>query len=100
MLTKRQREILQWMFDHKDSEQGELVLSGGEAYWGDDGLQKTSPALVWSLVRLVAVKAENIGQDLAATYQVFIINESGERMLKNLPPYRDGSGRYHESLNF
>ncbi len=77
MLTKRQREILTLMADRPDDDDGELVLEGREAWLG---LERTSPAMVWSLVRLMAVSNED-GDGRLDGLTRWRINETGRRLL-------------------
>lgn len=77
MLTKRQREILTRMADHPDDDEGELVLEGRDAYLD---LERTSPAMVWSLVRLMAISNRSTDGRLDGLTR-WRINETGRRLI-------------------
>lgn len=77
MLTKRQREILTKMADHPNDDAGELVLEGREA-WLD--LERTSPAMVWSLVRLMAISNQD-GDGRLEGLTRWRINETGRQLI-------------------
>ncbi len=56
LLTKRQREILGKMRDHRHQDDGELVMEGREVWLG---LERSSPQLVLNLLRLCALRLES-----------------------------------------
>lgn len=73
-LTKRQREILQWLADHEDDEDGELVKEGREVWYG---LEQTSPALVLRLIHMMAISGDTLG----GAVERWRINGTGKRIL-------------------
>lgn len=77
-LTRRQREILQWLADHEDDEDGELVQEGREVWYG---LERTSPGLVLSLVRMMAISADGLGGGIGSRVERWRINGTGKRIL-------------------
>jgi hypothetical protein len=87
-LTRRQREVLTKLRDEPDCD---LAVSGLECWVGNE---KTSLALAYALLRLMLLSPVDMGGS-AAYYE---INESGRRALDGLPPYRDASGQYHDSV--
>lgn len=77
MLTRRQRAILAQMADHPDDDLGELVLEGRHAYLD---LERTSPAMVWSLVRLMAISNQD-GDGRLSGLTRWRINETGRKLI-------------------
>jgi hypothetical protein len=77
MLTKRQREILTQMADHPHDDEGELVLEGRDAWlnW-----ERTSPGMIWSLVRLMAISNQD-GDGRLDGLTRWRINETGRQLL-------------------
>lgn len=78
-ITKRQREILQWLADHEDDENGELVQEGREVWYG---LERTSPSLVLRLMHMMAISADGLGGGLGSRVERWRINGTGKRILK------------------
>lgn len=74
LLTKRQRAILETMKAHQHEEDGELVMDGGEVWIG---LERTSVAMLYSLLRLCAINQESVG----GGSEVYVINGTGLKLL-------------------
>lgn len=70
-MTKRQREVLQFLADNPDED---LVMDGGHVFYG---LNKTNVKLVYNLLRMVA-----ISQDSYSDIR-FYINETGHKLLRS-----------------
>ena len=79
-MTERQREILERMAAHPDDDEGELVMEGREA-WLD--LERTSPALVFSLLRLMVISAVHADGKVGGVER-YRINETGRNLLAAL----------------
>jgi hypothetical protein len=75
-LTKRQREILQWLVDHEDDADGdgELVQEGKRVWYG---LETTSPGLVVKLTTMMAISCDHVG----ALVERWRINSTGKAIL-------------------
>ena len=91
-LTKKALQVLKWLADHKDGDDGELVCDRLECWYG---LNRTNRATVHRLLECAFISKDVLGGSGAEHYT---INGSGERFLKGLPPYRDSEGKYHETL--
>lgn len=76
-MTKRQREILEQVAAHPDDDAGELVMEGREV-WLD--LEKTSVAMVFSLIRLMAISNQHPDGRVGGVER-YRINETGRRLL-------------------
>jgi len=79
LLTKREREVLTIMADHRDDEAGEIVYERGTAYLGDT---RIAARTVFALIRLYAISANNPDPRMVEYYR---INETGLKLIGRKP---------------
>lgn len=72
-MTKRELDILQFMRDEDE----ELVISAGEAMVG---LERTSIALAYSLLRCVAIRLDPYSE--VGKFERYTITEEGRKILR------------------
>ena len=87
-LSKRAVAVLALLYE---SEAGEIVCDGLDCWVG---LERTSRRVVDQWLECCFVRPDDFSGGAAR----FRINESGERFLKGLPPYRDAEGWFHETV--
>lgn len=77
-ITRRQREILQWLADNEDDEDGEIVQEGREVWYG---LERSSPALVLRLIHMMAISTDGLGCGIGELVERWRINGTGKKIL-------------------
>ncbi len=91
MISRRAKELLQ-LLAGDDPDTSEIVCDGGKCWLG---LERVHRSTVTQLLQKVFVRCDDLGG-----CEHYSINESGRRFLEGLPPYRDSSGQYHETMNW
>ena len=79
-LSRRQKEILIQMADYRNDDEGELVMERGEVWLG---LERSSVAMVYSLLHLMAIRLEPYSE--VGRLERYRINETGLRLLGRTP---------------
>ena len=79
-LTPAMEKVLDWMA-HDVEDGGELVVEGGEAWYG---VNRTSCRVVSNLLRLILIRDETPnGAMTDCKYRYYTINEEGRKVLRN-----------------
>ena len=75
ILTKRQIEILEIMYNNENTDDGEIVYEKGTGYLG---LERIAPRTIFALLRLCCISLDQYPGNI----ERYHINETGENFLK------------------
>lgn len=72
-ITRRQRQVLQYLADNEHDEDGEIVYDSGEVWLGDD---RIAPRTLTALIQMMAV-----ANDWPGSLERWRINGTGQKIL-------------------